>query len=112
MARAQRNVETLIPAECTRREVCTFAVSSNREPQMAGDKRGSSGIILMHRAACIEQTSCVTRQLVFIVIIWLRVARNYAAKSRSTEAQQILLKESENWLPASTNGTSLIARNN
>lgn len=96
MARAWRNVETLIPAGCTRREicvcvymcvrVCTFAVSPNRGTlRNGGQQRGrvwhhsnASSHVHVYRTDFVRNETAT-----FIVIIWLRVARNCSVESRS-----------------------------
>lgn len=123
MARAWRNVETLIPAGCTRREicvyvcvyacvcvcVCTFAVSPNRGTLRNGGQQ--TGRAWHHSNASshvhVYRTDFVRNETAtFIVIIWLRVARNCSAESRIPVQipGNFLEKEKEN-----SEGSMLIA---
>lgn len=103
MARAWRNVETLIPAGCTRREICVYvsvcicmcvcvcvcAPSPFHQTVarfgMEGSKRGgpwhhsnASSHVHVYRTDFVRNETAT-----FIVIIWLRVARNCSVESRS-----------------------------
>lgn len=107
-------METLIPAGCTRREicvcvymclrVCTFAVSPNRGTlRNGGQQRGrvwhhsnASSHVHVYRTDFVRNETAT-----FIVIIWLRVARNCSVESRSpvqTPGNFLERKEFTAWL--------------